>query len=70
MKNFITKNYWIFSLLISVVLYLLFSFIRWDIKWLLNAGQWSGFDRGMLVFVLIIKELITLIAYFGIKDNE
>lgn len=70
MKNFITKNYWILSLLISVVLYLWISFIRWDIKWLLNAGQWSGFERAMAVIILVIKELFTFLVYKLIKDNE
>lgn len=44
------------SFLVSVAIYLVISFIVWDILWIAKI-QWNNERRGLVVFFTAIKEL-------------
>lgn len=43
------KDYFKFSLLVSVAVYLLVSFIEWDIFWIINIPDYSHERRGLMI---------------------
>lgn len=63
-------QYTAFSLSCSIFIYLLISFIMWDILIIAKLGDYSNLDRFSVVFGYVIKEYITVMIWvFGIKDK-
>jgi len=61
MKKYI--DYAKLSLLVSIALYLIGSFIRWDITWIKNIGVWEIHERVIIFMVYAAKEAFTILYY-------
>jgi len=51
------KNHLILSFVFSVLMYLLISFLRWDILWVFDIGGWDVYQRGLLLIALLVGQL-------------
>ena len=43
---------------ISAIGYLLSSFVRWDLYWILDVGDWDNGDRGALILFSLMCYII------------
>lgn len=50
------KYYSIYSITITALLYLIVSFIKWDITWIADIGKWDQFERGFMIIGVLAKE--------------
>lgn len=58
------KKYLLFSTLITSVLYLLVSFVKWNPYWISGLATWDQFDRTFfLLFFVVIKEMFTIMIW-------
>jgi len=51
------------SLSISILLYLLASFVRWDLTWVFEINNWSIAERGGFLIGYLVKEGFTALIY-------
>jgi hypothetical protein len=63
-------EYTLISLSISILLYLIASFISWDITWIKNISNWGKSDRVILVVGYLTKEGMTALIYNTIYINK
>lgn len=57
------KKYFLISASVTIVIYLLTSFVMWDITCIKNIPNLEASDRGLLVMSFICKEIFTLGIY-------
>jgi membrane protein YdbS with pleckstrin-like domain len=58
------KKLTILSLIITISMFLIFSFIKWDLLWIVNINEWNQSDRSAFVFVLFLCQLPSLFITF------
>ena len=57
------KGYLLFSLAVTTIIYLIGSFINWDIFWLSDIGSWDISARVFFSFGFIAKEIYSIMIY-------
>lgn len=65
------KSYIVTSIVATAIVYLMVSFIQWDILWITNIGKYKPWVRGEIVIVFLIKEIIVWLVWDSlIKPNQ
>ena len=54
------KKYFKLNIIITISIYLIISFIRWDIAWITQIPQYETSTRGLMMFCYLLKEFILL----------
>lgn len=65
------KKYLFLSITFSIIIYLIASFIKWDVYWIIYMNKWSDVTRGIFVMLYIIKEMLVVMvwdSYFKEKN--
>ena len=64
------KNYLMVSFVTTIIVYLIVSFVLWDITWISLIGSWKVIDRVIFLVYFFFKEwLIIILSYsFNLKD--
>ena len=47
------------SIVAQIVLYLLVSFVAWDITWIAGVGDWMVGERYLFLFAFIVFNMLT-----------
>lgn len=62
-KNYFFIRFIIISLIANIIVYLLTSFMKWDILWIKEIPKYSEFIRVMMIlFFLLIQTICTIIS--------
>lgn len=62
------KKYLKLSILISVIMYLLSSFVAWDLTWIKEISNWASHIRFLFVFVVCIQQLF-IFAFIKLDEK-
>lgn len=56
-------RYFLFSFSVTLIIYLMMSFIWWDILWIKNLPLFDKVDRFAIVLGFIFKEYVCILIY-------
>lgn len=57
------KKYFLLSASVTIAIYLLTSFVMWDITCIKNIPNLEASDRGLLVMMFFYKEVLIIASY-------
>lgn len=58
------------SIVISIIGYLISSFVSWDILWITEIGKCSVYDRIIMLCAFLILHIIGHGIFFGMSLNK
>lgn len=63
------KNYFKLSVITTIIAYLVTAFIKWDIWWVSKIPNYGQIDRGGIIAIFLMKELVTAMIWnLGLKN--
>ena len=62
------KKHIAISILSSIAIYLIASFIWWDITWISDISDWTSRKRGAAVFLYVCKEVLAHMITSAVFD--
>lgn len=62
------KKYILFSLIVSIAVYFIISFIYWDITVITQIPKATAEQRGLIIAAWFFKEIFTFLGYTILKD--
>lgn len=57
------KKYFLFSALVTFALYMLASFVKWDVSWIADLDKWDSLTRLLFLFFFGVKELFCIMIW-------
>lgn len=54
----------------TVITYLLVSFVKFDVAWISKVGNWEQHERFLCILGYLMKECMTVLVYIVNKINK